>query len=47
MILEKPLFKDLKIQYVSYYQAKMKVIGYRIGTLSYISDIREYEDPGD
>lgn len=40
----KTIFEGLKIQYVSYFQANMKVIGYRFGTLSYISDIREYEN---
>lgn len=40
----KVVFEGLPIQYVSYFQANMKVIGYRFGDLSYISDIRKYED---
>lgn len=38
----KVTFQGLKIHYVSYFQANMKVTGYRIGNLAYISDIREY-----
>lgn len=37
-------FEGLPVQFVSYFQANMKVTGYRFGTLSYISDIREYDD---
>lgn len=37
-------FAGLKVQYVSYYQAKMRVTGYRIGSLAYISDIRDYDE---
>jgi len=35
-------FVDLRIDYFSYYQADMKVTGFRIGDLSYVSDIRDY-----
>lgn len=31
------------LEYVSYFQAGMKVTGYKIGDLAYISDIREYD----
>lgn len=37
-------FQGIKVQYVSYFQASMKVNGYRLGNLAYISDIREYEE---
>lgn len=37
-------FESLKIDYVSYHQANMKVTGYKLGNLAYISDIREYEE---
>lgn len=37
-------FEDTSIDYCSYFQGPMKVTGYRIGNLSYISDIREYEE---
>jgi len=37
-------FEGLKVQYVSYYQANMKVTGYRMGPLAYISDIRDYDE---
>lgn len=36
-------FLGIKVDYVSYTQADMKVTGYRFGNLAYISDIREYE----
>lgn len=36
------LFEGLSVDYMSYYQANMKVTGYRFGRLAYISDIREY-----
>lgn len=39
----KTKFLDIPIQYVSYYQANMKVTGYRFGSFAYISDIREYD----
>jgi len=37
-------FQGLKLQYVSYTQANMKVTGYRFGPLAYISDIRHFDD---
>lgn len=37
-------FQDIPVKYVTYIQANMKVTGYRIGDLAYISDIREYSD---
>jgi phosphoribosyl 1,2-cyclic phosphate phosphodiesterase len=36
-------FQEIPIHYFSYYQAKMKVTGYRIGNFAYITDIKEYE----
>ncbi len=39
----KTSFQGLKLSYVSYTQANMKVTGYRFGSLAYISDIREYD----
>jgi len=40
----KTTFQGLKVEYVSYFQADMKVTGYRFGNLAYISDIRNYEE---
>lgn len=37
-------FEGLKIHYMSYYQAGMKVTGFRFGSFAYISDIRQYEE---
>ena len=37
-------FQGVPIQYVSYVQANMKVTGYKLGNLAYISDIREYDE---
>lgn len=37
-------FQGLPLQYVSYFQANMKVTGYRFGNLAYISDIRKYDE---
>ncbi|MDE3046667.1 MAG: MBL fold metallo-hydrolase [Verrucomicrobiota bacterium] len=37
-------FLGVKIRYMSYRQAGMKVTGYRIGNFAYVSDIREYDD---
>lgn len=37
-------FEGLDITYVTYEQAGMRVNGYRIGDLAYISDIRHYSD---
>lgn len=36
-------FEGIPIHYFSYFQAKMKVTGYRIGTFAYITDIKEYD----
>jgi len=35
-------FGGLLWRYVSYFQAGMKVLGYRLGSFAYISDIRDY-----
>jgi len=47
-ILEKDFgqthFQGIKLHYVSYLQAKMKVNGYQIGDLAYVSDICEFDD---
>lgn len=37
-------FLGLKVGYVSYFQAGMKVTGYRFGRFAYISDILKYDD---
>jgi phosphoribosyl 1,2-cyclic phosphate phosphodiesterase len=37
-------FLGIPISYVTYSQANMKVTGYRIGDLAYISDIRDYSE---
>jgi phosphoribosyl 1,2-cyclic phosphate phosphodiesterase len=37
-------FQGLKVRYVSYFQSGMKVNGYILGNLAYISDIREYSE---
>lgn len=37
-------FHGLHIQYLTYYQGDMPVLGLRIGNLAYISDIRSYEE---
>jgi phosphoribosyl 1,2-cyclic phosphate phosphodiesterase len=37
-------FQGIKIKYFSYFQKKVKVLGYRIGKLAYISDIKEYNE---
>ncbi len=37
-------FLGIPIEYVSYFQANMKVSGYRIKNFAYISDIRQYDD---
>ncbi len=36
-------FEKIKIDYVSYFQGNMKVTGFRIGNLAYITDISEYD----
>ncbi len=37
-------FQGVKFQYMTFSQAETKVTGYRIGTLAYVSDIREYSE---
>jgi phosphoribosyl 1,2-cyclic phosphate phosphodiesterase len=37
-------FEGIKIKYLTFSQAGMKVNGYRFGDLAYISDIKEYPD---
>lgn len=37
-------FADLKVGYISYEQAGMRVNGFRFGDLAYVSDIRNYSD---
>lgn len=37
-------FLNLPISYVSYLQGAMKVTGYKIGSLSYVCDIKSYSD---
>lgn len=38
------VFEGAKIDYLTYYQAGMKVTGFRVGSFAYISDIRKYEE---
>jgi phosphoribosyl 1,2-cyclic phosphate phosphodiesterase len=38
------LFEEIHIQYVTYFQAGMKVNGFKIGNLAYISDIRNFSE---
>lgn len=48
VVLEKDFgsieFGGVSWQYLSYFQAGMKVTGYRLGSFAYISDIREYTE---
>ncbi|MBI2743726.1 MAG: MBL fold metallo-hydrolase [Chlamydiales bacterium] len=37
-------FEGVKWQYMSYIQADMKVTGFRLGSMAYVSDIRKYEE---
>ncbi|MBS0629223.1 MAG: MBL fold metallo-hydrolase [Verrucomicrobia bacterium] len=37
-------FQGIKVHYLSYMQANMKVTGYQFGDLAYISDIRHYDE---
>lgn len=37
-------FRGVKIGYMSYYQGKTKVTGFRVGDFAYVSDIRTYSD---
>jgi phosphoribosyl 1,2-cyclic phosphate phosphodiesterase len=45
--LEKPfgktVFEGLSLQYVTFFQAGIQVMGLKIGDLAYISDIKEYD----
>jgi phosphoribosyl 1,2-cyclic phosphate phosphodiesterase len=38
------VFQGVKINYFSYFQKNVKVLGYRIGKLAYVSDIKEYKE---
>ncbi len=38
------VFEGLRIQYLSYFQMGMKVVGFRVGSFAYVSDIRTYSD---
>ncbi len=40
----KTVFEGVPIEYVSYFQGGMKVLGVKIGNLAYISDIKEYNE---
>jgi phosphoribosyl 1,2-cyclic phosphate phosphodiesterase len=48
VVLEKDFgsvdFEGVRWDYLSYFQAGMKVTGYRLGSFAYVSDIREYTD---
>lgn len=35
-------FEGVRLSYLSYFQAGMKVMGVRVGNLAYVSDIRDY-----
>jgi phosphoribosyl 1,2-cyclic phosphate phosphodiesterase len=37
-------FEGLQIYYMSYFQQGMRVLGFRIGNLAYLSDIKEYDE---
>ncbi len=37
-------FKNIKIEYFSYFQAHVKVTGFRLGDFAYVTDIREFTD---
>lgn len=39
----KTVFEGFEWEYLSYFQAKMKVTGFRLGSFAYVSDIREYD----
>jgi phosphoribosyl 1,2-cyclic phosphate phosphodiesterase len=36
-------FEGIDLEYVSYYQIGMKVIGFKIGTLAYLTDIQQWD----
>lgn len=38
------VFEGIKVGYVNYVQGGMQVNGYRLGSLAYLSDIRDFED---
>lgn len=38
------IFAGLTLRYFSYHQAAMKVTGYRLGNLGFVSDIKEYPE---
>lgn len=38
------VWQDLPLTYVSFFQNGMRVLGFRIGDLAYISDMQEYEE---
>lgn len=38
------LFEGVNWKYMSYFQSSTEVTGYRLGSMAYISDIREYSD---
>jgi phosphoribosyl 1,2-cyclic phosphate phosphodiesterase len=40
----KVTFEGLSLDYLSYYQAGMKVTGFRLKNFAYVSDIREFSD---
>lgn len=37
-------FQGMHLDYFSYFQAGMKVMGYRLGNFAYVSDIRQYSE---
>ena len=37
-------FQGIRFHYLSYFQAGMKVTGYRVGNFAYVSDIREFTE---
>jgi phosphoribosyl 1,2-cyclic phosphate phosphodiesterase len=39
----KMTFEGIPLTYLTYYQSKMKVNGFRIGNFAYVTDIREYD----
>jgi phosphoribosyl 1,2-cyclic phosphate phosphodiesterase len=38
------LFEGIKVGYLTYFQMKMKVTGFRFGDFAYVSDIRHFSD---
>ncbi|KPK32105.1 MAG: hypothetical protein AMS24_04970 [Chlamydiae bacterium SM23_39] len=40
---EKNIFSGIEIESILYFQKKTRVLGYKIGDLAYISDIKEYK----